>query len=115
MKIVAISLVLRADEIPADSPNLIVFPEGISWNQIHFAVPLLREPGRASTRGNFFVCPQIWDRIGLKEATSACILQACTSSPATIRTFTKSGARVLSLTRLAARSNIQENHEPIHV
>ena len=177
---VAISVVLRADEIPADSPDLIVFPEGISWDQIHFAAarhphaaivggvdeggriraalwhaganridyarlgrmggrkeaafcrkrgqctslmtcasvccsawtltlpysvaPLLRESSRASTRGNFFVCRQIWDRIGLKEATSARILQACTSSSATIRTFTKSGARVLSLTRLAARS-----------
>src|SRR5881396_3013090 len=34
---VAISVVLRADEIPADSPDLIVFPEGISWDQFHFA------------------------------------------------------------------------------
>ncbi len=34
---VAISVVLRADEVPADSPDLIVFPEGISWDQIHFA------------------------------------------------------------------------------
>src|SRR5881296_985889 len=177
---VAISVVLRADEIPADSPDLIVFPEGISWDQIHFAaarhphaaiVGGVDEGGRiraglwhaganridyrkigtdgrtkgsgllpqawpvyefddlcvgvllcmdidfavfsravveriqsSQTHGNFFVCPQIWDRIGLKEATSARILQACTSSSATIRTFTKSGARVLSLTRLAARS-----------
>src|SRR5947208_12169942 len=178
---VAISVVLRADEIPADSPDLIVFPEGISWDQIHFAAarhphaaivggvdeggriraalwhaganridyrkigtdgrtkgsgllpqawpvyevddlcasvccsawtltlpysvaPLLRESSRASTHGSFFVCPQIWDRIGLKEATSARILQACTSSSATIRTFTKSRARVWSLTRRAARA-----------
>src|SRR5437773_9758578 len=49
MKIVAISLVLRDDEIPADSPNLIVFPEGISWNQIHLAVA--RHPNAAIVGG----------------------------------------------------------------
>jgi len=49
MKIVAISLVLRADEIPADSPNLILFPEGISWNQIHLAVA--RHPNAAIVGG----------------------------------------------------------------
>src|SRR5213592_5104931 len=46
---VAISVVLRADEIPADSPNLIVFPEGISWNQIHLAVA--RHPNAAIVGG----------------------------------------------------------------
>jgi hypothetical protein len=34
---VAIWVVSRVDEIPVDSPDLIVFPEGISWDQIHLA------------------------------------------------------------------------------
>jgi hypothetical protein len=34
---VAVSVVLRAEEIPADSPDLIVFPEGITWDQIDHA------------------------------------------------------------------------------
>ncbi|PYS05673.1 MAG: hypothetical protein DMG17_33775 [Acidobacteria bacterium] len=46
---VAISVVLRADEIPADSPDLIVFPEGISWDQIHFAAA--RHPHAAIVGG----------------------------------------------------------------
>src|SRR5438046_9443289 len=42
--------------------------------------PLLRESSRASTRGNFFVCPQVWDRIGLKVGTLAIILADFKSS-----------------------------------
>ncbi len=34
---VVVSVVLSADEIPSDSPDLIVFPEGISSNEIYTA------------------------------------------------------------------------------